>query len=295
MIDRFLDIADVRDGSLLDAAILTDGGMESWRHPSANTCSNSHSAVKLFTAVCVAMLCEEGALSYRDRVVDFFPSLLPDAMDARWREVTVEHALTHTTGIDHAFDLEGDVLPDGGKTDYLTLTFALPLPYAPGTHMQYSDAAYYLLSRVIEARAGMTMEAFIRARLGGALGLRDFAIASCPKGHFFGGGCLYMRAADMVKLGFLLSSGGVYQGARVLREDTVRLMMDRGYALTRRAGTGLYFKTGAFGQCIVLSSKRPFAAAWHRSAYAVKPTPDRNDTLLSALARAAAEVYPDGV
>lgn len=187
---------------------MTDDGLLSWKHPSAHSCTNGQSTTKLFTSVCIALLHEDGILSYFDKVTQLFLDQLPEGMDARWHNVTIADALRHEMGIAEGFGIEGDILPGDGKTDYLTLLFKLPLPYLPGEYYKYTDIGYYLLSRIVEHYAGMTMEAFIRKRLGQVMGFRDFAIASCPQGHSFGGGCMYMRASDMVKLGYMLAAAG---------------------------------------------------------------------------------------
>lgn len=291
ILERLMALADIRDDSMPDIALMTDRGAEQWRSETASSCCNGQSTTKLLTAVCVAMLAEAGALRYQDKLTDILRDALPGGMDERWRAVTVHHALTHTMGIDAGIDIEGDTLPDGGNTDYAALAFRLPLVHEPGAHYQYTDIAYYLLSRAVERACGQTMEQFIRLRLGRPLGFRDFAIASCPLGHTFGGGCSYMRASDMVKVGYLLSCGGVYGEHRLLSQESVRLMIEQGYALHRFGETSLLLKTGAYGQCIAFSDAHRFAAAWHRTAYAVKPVPDRNDTMLAILARTEKEFF----
>lgn len=61
------------------------------------------------------------------------------------------------------------------------------------------------------------------------------------------------------------------------------MMIDREYAIHRFHDTDIYLKTGAYGQGCAFSVKHCLAAAWHRTAYDVKPISDRNDTLLSVL------------
>ncbi len=278
--ERLRDKANVQDGSLLDVAVMTPDMLESWRLDTANTCNNGHSTTKLFTATAIGMLRDDGKLDLLESAAVLFQECWPEGMDERWKDITIENVLRHRIGFESAeVDFEGETVCGGGE-DCLRAVFAIPLVYPQGVYYQYSDAAYYLLSRIVEAKSGMTLEAFIRLRLGIPMGFRDFAIASCSHGHTLGGGCMYARAGDMVKLGFMLAGKGMYQGKRLLSEEYIGLMMKKGYGLTHFGEHAIYLKTGAFGQCIAFSFKPIAAAAWHRSAYAQKPEPDRNNTLL---------------
>lgn len=289
LIKRFLEIADIQDNTLMDLAIMTDEGLVEWKHPMANTCNNCHSSTKLFTSVCIQMLAEEGRFTLQDKVAPMFPELHPEGMDPRWMDVTVEHVLLHVMGGDGYSGIE-DVRLDDGNTDYLTILFSTPLPHEPGTHYQYSDMAFYLLSRIVEKHSGLRLDQFIRLRLGYTMHFKDFAIATCPQDHCFGGGAMYIRASDMVKMGFMISCGGVYEGTRILSEESLKVMKEKGYALHHHGGS-LYIKTGSQGQGIALSDKHHLAAAWHRTCYQVKPELDRNDHLLAVLAQLEKEVF----
>ena len=307
LIERFLELADITDGTLLDAAIMTEDGIEEWRDERANTCENSHSCTKLFTSVCIGMLWDDGLLSLEEKFAALFPDLWPNDMDPRWQDVTIENALRHEIGFeDSGVDLEGEILCGGGTIDPLTLILGAKIVHEPGTFYKYSDAAYYLLSRIVEQKSGMTLEQFIRRRLGVPMGFRDFALACCPMGHSLGGGCLYMRAGDMVKLGYMLACGGVYDEERLLSQAYIDRMREHCYALNHYRETGggkgivpeeyvralreregsnyheseIFIKTGAFGQGIAFSGRHRIAAAWHRAAYHQFPDLDRNSVTL---------------
>jgi CubicO group peptidase (beta-lactamase class C family) len=278
--ERLRDMANVQDGSLLDTAVMTQDTLDGWRLDTANTCNNGHSSTKLFTSVAIGMLWDEGKLDLKESAAALFRECWPVGMDRKWQDVTIENVLRHLIGFEQAeIDFEGEEVCGGGD-DCLKLVFAIPLLHPQGTYYRYSDAAYYLLSRIVEAKSGMTLETFIRQRMGIPMGFRDFAIASCPLGHTLGGGCMYARATDMVKLGFMLAGKGVYKGKRLLSEEYIRLMMEKGYGLNRFRDHEIYLKTGAFGQCIAFSLNPMVAAAWHRRAYVEKPQSDRNDMLL---------------
>ena len=78
-----------------------------WLHrfqPCSN-CHNGYSVAKLFIATAMGLLWDEGKLSLDDPVGRFFPT------DSPWRQVSVHHLLTHTSGIDRGFlDIDNDDL-----------------------------------------------------------------------------------------------------------------------------------------------------------------------------------------
>lgn len=291
--ERLLELSGVEDGSILDLAVMTQDGVSWWRRDDANTCNNGHSTIKVFVALCIGMLWDEKKVHLEDRAVDFFPALWPEGMDARWQRVTVGHLLAHRCGQaqEGGVGFEEEEIPDGGRTDLLTLVLRRPMAYEPGTHYQYTDDNYYFLARILEKITGMGLDRGIGERLGRPLGFRDFAISIDPHGHHLGGGCMYMRASDMVKVGYLLACGGCADGKQWVSAEWVRRMREDGYGLTQFRGSDVFIKTGAYGQGVAFSSKYPIAAAWHRGTYRVKPLPDRNDTMLLAFQRLIQEQF----
>ncbi|NLO83637.1 MAG: beta-lactamase family protein [Clostridiales bacterium] len=75
--EKLRDMANVDDGSLLDVAVMTPNTLDGWKLDTANTCNNGHSTTKLFTAVAIDMLWDDGRLDLQERVTKFFPECWP--------------------------------------------------------------------------------------------------------------------------------------------------------------------------------------------------------------------------
>lgn len=149
---RLLALSQITDGSLLDLAVITPEGLDAWKAETANTCNNGHSTIKLFVSVCIGMLWDAGILDLQEKAAPLFPQCWTAKMDSRWQDVTIENALRHCIGFDAVhIDYEGETPCCGGEDSLKTL-FCTPLPHPPGSFYCYSDAAYYLLARVIEAK-----------------------------------------------------------------------------------------------------------------------------------------------
>jgi CubicO group peptidase (beta-lactamase class C family) len=128
------------------------------------------SITKQFTAVAILMLAEEGKLSLQDPIEKHLPGY-----PTQGHVTTIEHLLTHTSGIQSYTDMPGwmttkilapmsvEELVDGFKKE--------PMQFAPGTRWAYNNSAYVLLGAIVEKASGKTYESFVRERIFGPLGM----------------------------------------------------------------------------------------------------------------------------
>ncbi|PWV47637.1 serine hydrolase [Chitinophaga sp. S165] len=109
------------------------------------------SITKQFTAAIVLKLEEEKKLSLQDKVSKFFPDF------PKGDSITVEHLLTHTSGIynytnDRTF-MEAEVFKPASRVKLMSLFKDKPLDFSPGTKWNYSNSGYCLLGYIIEVAA----------------------------------------------------------------------------------------------------------------------------------------------
>ncbi|HIX93245.1 MAG TPA: beta-lactamase family protein [Firmicutes bacterium] len=232
----------------------------------ANRTNDCYSVAKLFTVTALGMLYDERRLDVDERIVDIFSSELPDDIDPGWERVTVDMVMRHRFGIEQGFldidveDLDTYRAVYGTREDFLGIVLSHRLPLEPGTREVYSDAAYYLLSRVVTKKSGEILCDYLRQRLFNLLEFEEAAWSCCPRGYSMGATGLFIRVGDMVKLGQLYLSGGVYRGRRILSEEWCRQVLERGWEL-RRFGSG-YAKGGMYGQFLYISCERRLAVAF---------------------------------
>ena len=128
------------------------------------------SVTKQFTAAAILLLREDKKLSLDDRVKRWLPSL-PNALDS----VTIEHLLTHTSGI---IDYE-DLIPKGTTeqvhdADVLRMLESHDSTYfKPGSKYQYSNSGYSLLSIIVERASGKRFASFLHDRIFAPLGMSN--------------------------------------------------------------------------------------------------------------------------
>ncbi|MBQ8536591.1 MAG: beta-lactamase family protein, partial [Clostridia bacterium] len=109
-------------------------------------CCNSYSVAKAFLVSAIGLLQDDGLLRVEDSIAAYLGDAFPANIDPRWHQATIEHAMTHRLGFDEGFlDIDTEDVSLYHTDDYLQIVLQHPLAHAPGTHYQYSDAAYYLL------------------------------------------------------------------------------------------------------------------------------------------------------
>jgi CubicO group peptidase (beta-lactamase class C family) len=129
------------------------------------------SVTKQFTAAAILLLEEQGKL----RVDDPVARHIPEAPVA-WKEVTLFHLLTHTSGIRSFTDLPSyatwKLSPEGPAQTFGHIR-DLPLEFAPGERHKYSNSGYVLLGWIVERVSGRSYGEFLRENIFDPLGMKD--------------------------------------------------------------------------------------------------------------------------
>jgi len=129
------------------------------------------SITKQFTAVSILMLAQEGKLGLQDEITKFLPDY-----PTQGRKITVEHLLTHTSGIQSYTDL-AEWLPlwrkDFTVKELIDLFKDKPMQFEPGERWVYNNSGYILLGAVIEKVSGESYEQFVDGRIFKPLGMKS--------------------------------------------------------------------------------------------------------------------------
>lgn len=137
-----------------------------WQRPNRiDTRFNIASLGKMFTAVAVAQLAEQGKLSYDDTIGKFLPDY-PNRDVAG--KVTVHHLLTHTSGISAgSFAKALAAIRQGHRKvgDYFASFANDPLAFEPGTKFEYTNNGYIVLGAIIERASGQDYYDYIRQHI----------------------------------------------------------------------------------------------------------------------------------
>lgn len=130
------------------------------------------SITKTMTATVVLKLQEEGKLSVRDRLSNYFPDF-PNG-----NKITIHQLLTHTSGIHNYSDYVG--IDDSLITNYpiakeriLHQIKSRPPDFSPGKRYSYNNSGYYLLGLIIEKVTGKPYETVVTELIFEPLGMND--------------------------------------------------------------------------------------------------------------------------
>jgi CubicO group peptidase (beta-lactamase class C family) len=126
---------------------------------------NLGSLNKMFTAIAIAQLAQEGKLQFGDSVAKHLPDYPNKDVASR---VTIHQLLTHTSGM-------GDYLDSKrfaelrGTLESVNAHFPLfvndPLSFEPGSRFQYSNAGYVVLGAIIERVSGKSYFDYVREHI----------------------------------------------------------------------------------------------------------------------------------
>ncbi|HEX7753768.1 MAG TPA: serine hydrolase domain-containing protein [Niabella sp.] len=120
------------------------------------------SLTKPFTALAILLLAQEGKIRLQDTLQQYIPDF-----PVKPYPITIEHLLTHSSGIKNYFEIENP----GRKKDHYTPREGIayfqdaPLEFEPGTRYHYSNSNYYLLGYIIEKTGGMPYAEFLQKNI----------------------------------------------------------------------------------------------------------------------------------
>lgn len=116
------------------------------------------------TTMAVMLLVDRGALALDDPVQRH----LPDFVGGGRERITVEHLLTHRSGLPQWHPVYYAAADADAAYAHIR---SLPLVWPVGEGRHYSDLGFMLLGRIVERLAGEDLDAFLRRELYGPLGL----------------------------------------------------------------------------------------------------------------------------
>ncbi len=142
---------------------------------------NLGSMNKMFTAVAIMQLAQDGKLSVEDLVGKHLPEYPNEAVREK---VTIHHLLTHTSGMGMYWrELFEDPYWVMRKTteDFAALTYEQPLAFEPGEQFQYSNCGPIVVGLIIEKLSGQSYDDYIREHVTGPAGMEHTDTYDLPR------------------------------------------------------------------------------------------------------------------
>lgn len=131
------------------------------------------SITKQFTSTAILQLQEQGKLSVNDLACKYI-----DGCPETWKAVTIQHLLTHTSGIpsytnDKSFPTPKFMRQPLTPLEVVMLTKDKPLEFEPGTKYNYDNTGYVMLGVIIEKVSGEKYAEYLTKHIFSPLDMQD--------------------------------------------------------------------------------------------------------------------------
>ena len=234
------------------SSLYTDGKFTEMENPipmETDTIFDLASISKIFTATAVMILFEKGLFNLDDPVAKHIPEFAANGKE----NVTIRQLLTHTSGFVSWIPLYSK---GNSREDRLKLVLNQPLKNAPGTTYEYSDLNMITLGMLVEHLSGQRQDEFVREHITEPLGMKDTMYnppaslknriaateyQSTPNRGLVWGEVhdenawsldgvaghagVFSTANDLAKLAHIFINEGKYGGKRILKPETVQLLL----------------------------------------------------------------------
>ena len=200
----------------------------------AKALHDTRSAAKTFNSVMLgAVMQADRGVGPESKIYNLMAGEGPFANpDPRKAAISLEHLMTHTSGL--ACDDNDDSSPGNEdamqsqvkQPDWAKYTLDLPMAHDPGARYAYCSANANLVGAGLSARTGLWLPVLFDRTIARPLQFGPYAWDLAPSGDGYGGGGMYLRPRDLLKIGQTYLDGGVWHGRRVVSADWVRRSTD---------------------------------------------------------------------
>jgi CubicO group peptidase (beta-lactamase class C family) len=227
------------------------------------------SLTKLFTAVAVMQLWEQGQIDLDAPANDYLRAYQLIPANPSWRPATVRHLLTHTSGIPEVLNVRDLLHPDWGKFEERPAVYSVKLgehipslaeyygpgpriDAEPGTAFQYCNHGFATLGQIVADVSGTSVERYLREHILEPLGMADTEMvraelvkARLATGYNLertgakavtdrewvtvGATNIYSNTRDMARFVAALLGGGTNAHGSILKATTLATMFEPHY------------------------------------------------------------------
>ncbi len=219
--------AVVQNGELVGAGSAGVRDLATGAPVSLDTLFRIGSITKVFTAVAVMQLAEQGLLSLDERLATFQPRF-PNAAS-----ITIRDLLMHRSGIPNYLDAalaDGRAQSPTTPAQIVASVAKLAPESAPGTRFSYSNTNYVLLGLIVEHVSGMTLHAYYAKYIFGPAAMPHTFAGTAPAeyplavGYMLSGGTTPQAPGDM---SWYYACGDILSTAQDMARFDIALMNGR--------------------------------------------------------------------
>lgn len=147
-----------------------------------NTSFHLASVSKPFSAIAIAKLLQDQKIKLEDRLIDHIPEF--QMQGEGFDKITIEHMLTHTSGIPRNIAPDDWLKPSFGPKaleENLEIVQKQELDFEPGTKFSYSNSAFDILGVVISRVSKIPFDEYIKKEILEPIGMLNTSLKRSGK------------------------------------------------------------------------------------------------------------------
>jgi CubicO group peptidase (beta-lactamase class C family) len=228
LLEEMLEITNKRSWDVDHISIIRHGYMVFDVSRGSYEAENPHqiySCTKSVVSILVGIAVDQGLIPGVDTpLTELFPDREIDNLDSRKQSINLDHLLSMTAGFEcrdsYLYQWRG-LNEMMASDDWTQHVLDLPMEHDPGTHFEYCNGVSNLLSASIQQAAGTQTALFAEEYLFGPLGIEEYFWATDPNGVTLGFSDLYLKPADMARIGYLYLHGGIWEEQQIISQEWV--------------------------------------------------------------------------
>ena len=184
------------------------------------------SQTKSIVSLLLGIAIDKGFVQSEDELVsNYFPEYF-GSTGSKKSDLRIKDILTMSAG----FEWEEMIpLDDPGNDninmfnsgDYLKYILSKPVSDSLYGTFNYNSGCPMIIAGIIEKAAKMRLDRFAEKYLFEPLGINDYGWIKDSTGFCHAGGGLYLKPADMLKIGLLVMKGGVWKNQQIISEKWI--------------------------------------------------------------------------
>jgi len=256
-LQQMMDLID-EQGFAYDSVVVVRNGhivFEQYRNGySQNRRHHLQSATKSFSSMLIGIAIHEGFIGHvNEKLVDLLPEHPIANMDARKENVTLEHLLTMSDGLDwHELDYPySDPRNTLGQMwvsdDAVQHVLDQPMVREPGEAWVYNSGTSILLGGILEQATDGDVLSFAREYLFDPIGIGEVYWEKTTGNHYHTDGGLWMTPRDMARFGYLMLNNGTWDGREIVSPEWIEQSSQAHYLTSSGNGYGYQWWTMEHG------------------------------------------------
>lgn len=218
-----------------------------------NDLHDCRSITKSITSTCIGIAVKKGLIkNIDDPIYPYFKTKYDKKFDDKKKKISIRNLLTMTSGLDWNEDVSyrdsrNTELRMDMSSDPIDFILGRPMVAQSGEAWNYNGGNTQLLAEIIKSVSGQPINEFAEKELFKPLGINKFEWITLTKNMPAAASGLRLRSRDLLKIGLLYMSKGIWNNKQLLNPDWVDISLNS--AITRfstkdkNAGYGFQFWT----------------------------------------------------